>query len=156
MFRYEICSGSLISGDLLIPVGGWRFHPTGVSARARFVCGDRRGTPHSSICIQACQLTAASCAATGTEREFFIDNLLVRIHFIIVMICWIGLAPWEFEFFFPGSLTSTFLVQARKPGDAAQLGGSLSRDLSGRTQADLTHVHMHIKLKLSSTNPWYI
>jgi len=44
------------------------------------------------------------------EREFFIDNLLVRIHFIIVMIRWTGLAPWEFEFPFPGSLISTFLV----------------------------------------------
>ena len=43
------------------------------------------------------------------EREFFIDNLLVRIHFIIVMVRWTGLAPWEFEFPFPGSLTSTFL-----------------------------------------------
>ena len=43
------------------------------------------------------------------EREFFIDNLVVRIHFIIVMIRWTGLAPWEFEFPFPGSLTSTFL-----------------------------------------------
>jgi len=32
------------------------------------------------------------------EREFFIDNLLVRIHFIIVMIRWTGLASWEFEF----------------------------------------------------------
>ena len=32
------------------------------------------------------------------EREFFIDNLLVRIHFIIAMIWWTGLAPWEFEF----------------------------------------------------------
>ena len=42
------------------------------------------------------------------EREFFIDNLLVRIHFIIVMIRWTGLAPWEFEFSFPGSLTSKF------------------------------------------------
>jgi len=30
------------------------------------------------------------------EIEFFIDNLLVRIHFIIVMIRWTGLAPWEF------------------------------------------------------------
>jgi len=29
------------------------------------------------------------------EREFFIDNLLVRIHFIIEMIWWTGLAPWE-------------------------------------------------------------
>ena len=44
----------------------------------------------------------------GLEREFFIDNIMVRIHFIIVMIRWTGLAPWEFEFPFPGSLTSTF------------------------------------------------
>ena len=44
------------------------------------------------------------------EREFFIDNLLVRIHFIIVMIRWTGLAPWEFELPFPGSLTSTFFA----------------------------------------------
>jgi len=29
------------------------------------------------------------------QREFFIDNLLVRIHFIIVMIRWTGFAPWE-------------------------------------------------------------
>jgi len=42
------------------------------------------------------------------QREFFINNLLIRIHFIIVMITWTGLAPWEFEFPFPGSLTSTF------------------------------------------------
>ena len=32
-----------------------------------------------------------------TESEFFINNLLVRIHFIIVMIRWTGLAPWEFD-----------------------------------------------------------
>ena len=50
------------------------------------------------------------CEACHEQREFFIDNLLVRIHFIIVMIRWTGLAPWEFEFPFPGSLTSTFLV----------------------------------------------
>ena len=43
-----------------------------------------------------------------SERELFIDNLMVRIHFIIEMIWWTGLAPWEFEFPFPGSLTSTF------------------------------------------------
>ena len=43
------------------------------------------------------------------EREFFIVNLLVRIHFIIVMSRWTGLVPWEFEFPFPGSRTSTFL-----------------------------------------------
>jgi len=29
------------------------------------------------------------------EREFFIDNLPVRIHFIIAMIKRTGLAPWE-------------------------------------------------------------
>ena len=46
---------------------------------------------------------------TQVQREFFIDNLLVRIHFIIAIIRWTGLAPWEFEFPFPGSLTSTFL-----------------------------------------------
>ena len=45
------------------------------------------------------------CASPAREREFFIDNLLVRIHFIIVMIRWTGLAPWEFEFPFAGSLT---------------------------------------------------
>ena len=46
-------------------------------------------------------------------REFFIDNLLVRIHFIILMIRWTGLAPWEFAFTFPGSLTSTFLERGQ-------------------------------------------
>jgi len=44
------------------------------------------------------------------EREFFIDNLLVRINFIIVIIRWTGFVPWEFEFPFPGSLASTFLT----------------------------------------------
>ena len=44
-----------------------------------------------------------------TERKIFIDNLLVRHHSIIVMIRWTGLAPWEFECPFSGSLTSTFL-----------------------------------------------
>ena len=40
------------------------------------------------------------------EREFFIDNLLARIHRCF----WCtGLAPWEFESPFPGSLLSTFL-----------------------------------------------
>jgi len=51
--------------------------------------------------------------AARRQREFFIDNLLVRIqcsiHYTIVMIKWTGLAPWEFDFPFPGSLTSTFL-----------------------------------------------
>ena len=40
-------------------------------------------------------------------KNNFIDNLLVRIHFITVMIRWTGLVPWEFEFPFPGGLTSS-------------------------------------------------
>jgi len=43
------------------------------------------------------------------ESELFIDNLLVRVHFINVVIRWTGLVPWEFEYPFPGSLISTFL-----------------------------------------------
>ena len=48
---------------------------------------------------------------TRYGRQFFLDpnKVLVRFHFIIEMIRWTGLAPWEFEFPFPGSLTSTFL-----------------------------------------------
>jgi len=38
-----------------------------------------------------------SSVCSSRERDIFIDNLLVRIHFIIVMIRWTGLAPWEFE-----------------------------------------------------------
>jgi len=45
------------------------------------------------------------------EREFFTDNILVRIHLIMSQMFFgrTGLAPWEFEFPLPGSLISTFL-----------------------------------------------
>jgi len=66
-----------------------------------FLCITISGASASPRAPRTCQ--------GGAEREFFIDNLLVRIHFIIVMIRWTGLAPWEFGFPFPGSLTSTFL-----------------------------------------------
>jgi hypothetical protein len=46
----------------------------------------------------------------GREREFLIDNLLVRIRVIIEKNRWTGLAPWEFEFLFSGSLISTSLA----------------------------------------------
>jgi len=36
---------------------------------------------------------AAVKLAAPLERDFFFDNLLVRIHFIIVIIRWTGLAP---------------------------------------------------------------
>ena len=52
--------------------------------------------------------------SSGGWQEFFIDNLLVRIHFIIVMIRWTGLAPWEFPF--PGSFTFVvFTVDELQP-----------------------------------------
>jgi len=62
----------------------------------------------------------------AAEREFFITNLLVRIHVIIVMIEWTGLAPWEFEFPFSGSLTSTFLCP-RHACQALRIRGSVFR-----------------------------
>ena len=51
----------------------------------------------------------------GADREFFIENLLVQIRFIIVMIQWTGLGPWEFAFPFPGSLTITLLRVGANP-----------------------------------------
>ena len=50
--------------------------------------------------------------ATSAEKEFFIDNLMVRIHFIIEIILVDRPSPWEFEFPSPGSLTSTFLANS--------------------------------------------
>jgi len=51
----------------------------------------------------------ANHSSSWYPLAFFIDNLLVRIHFIIEMIRWTGLAPWECEFPFPGSLICTFI-----------------------------------------------
>ena len=48
------------------------------------------------------------------KKKFFVDNQLVRIHFIIEMTCWTGVAPWDFEFPFSGSPISTFLVYKSK------------------------------------------
>ena len=48
----------------------------------------------------------SSCQHLLKSERLFIDSLLARIHIIIVMIGWTGLAPWEFEFPFPDSLTS--------------------------------------------------
>ena len=53
---------------------------------------------------------AGGASSGNREREFFIDNLLVRIHFVILMIRWTGLAPWEFEFPFPGSHLGTAIL----------------------------------------------
>ena len=44
-------------------------------------------------------MRCAMCAAESIcpERDFFIGKLLVRNHFIIVMLKWTGLAPWDFS-----------------------------------------------------------
>ena len=53
-------------------------------------------------------------ARAESQRErapykVFVDKLLVRIHFVIGLVRWTGLAPWQFEFIFPGSLAYTLL-----------------------------------------------
>jgi len=59
---------------------------------------------YTSLCMESsrknCKMRHTSQHPISTmcrEKEFFIDNLLVRIHFIIVMMRWTGLAPWEFS-----------------------------------------------------------
>ena len=69
--------------------------------------------------------TLRLCTSGQREREFFIENLPVRIHLIIEMIWWTGLAPWVFEIPFAGSLISTFLPQDKAiwravPGELGQ------------------------------------
>jgi len=54
-----------------------------------------RGTPVHMLGGPESVLVRAPCPAP-LERGFFIDDLLVRIHYIIVMVKWTGLAPWEF------------------------------------------------------------
>ena len=54
------------------------------------------------------QGSALLYAMSDREREFFIHNLLIRIHFVIEMMWWMGLATWRFEIHFQGHLISTF------------------------------------------------
>jgi len=64
--------------------------------------------------------------------EFMIDNRLVRIHFIIMMIRRTGLAPWDFEFTSPGSLTSIFPQVYVYPVGAAGRGVAVQGYLAHR------------------------
>ena len=96
---YPIARDRPTSGTDRPPSG--RMRPLqGRQARLRT---DRLGPPGDS-------LLPLGVRVCGKEREFFTDNRLVRNHFIIVMIRWTGLASWELEFPFPGSLTSTFPI----------------------------------------------
>ena len=51
-------------------------------------------------------LTSATGRPSCSEGDFFVDDKLVRIHFIIEIIQRTGSAPWGFEVPFPGSLSS--------------------------------------------------
>jgi len=83
------------------------------------LCGDSWGLSTPPLYDVLYKVFVKTTVPRSIEREFFIDNLLVRIHFIIVMIRWTGLAPWEFEFPFPGSLTSTFLIHTLQSTSSA-------------------------------------
>ena len=91
-----------------------RFDHTGQTRRARLGAGAAHSVLARGEGLVFASRRAAPAASPAADREFFIDNLLVRIHVIIVMIRWTGLAPWEFEFPFAGSLTSTFLGITRR------------------------------------------
>ena len=82
------------------------------------------------------------------EREFFIDKLLVRIHYIIEMIRWTGLAPWEFGFPFPGSLTSTFLVTTYSVVGNLRHMHTLTAGKSGHARRG------QINVKINEINEW--
>ena len=69
-----------------------------------------------SIVILALLLTALvqghlTVRLLTREGDFFMDNLLVRVHYIIVMIMWTGLAPLEFELPFPVLRGARFLMR---------------------------------------------
>ena len=81
----------------------------------------------------------------GVEREFFLDNLLVRIHLIILVIRWTGLAPWQFEFPFSGSLTSTFLDPQRKFSSRSGTHGIVT-DNRSEIRRGLTVLHVPFSL----------
>jgi len=57
-----------------------------------------------ALCYLRCSMSAAPGSTSISQREFFIDNLLVRIHLIIVMIRRTGLAPSEFDSIFQVAL----------------------------------------------------
>jgi len=96
------------------------------------------------------EVSPARCRANPAERELFIDNLLVRIHFIIVMIRWTGVAPWEFEFPFPGSLTSTFRFALRCRAKSAQVSQSRPDSSLGWSHFQDKSLEHHLRCTLST------
>ena len=69
----------------------------------------------------------------GVERDFFFDDLLVRIHLIIEMIWWTGLALQESEFPFPGALRLPSYEQVYViGGDGTHQGANLISKAAAR------------------------
>ena len=85
------------------------------------------------------------------ERHFFIDNLLVQIHFIIEIIWWTGLAPREYEFPFPGRLISTYLKSKIDHEEfAAEVGVLDMLDRGRKRHHEVQEIVQHLqKLQLS-------
>ena len=98
---------------------------------------EKKGVAPFSKFLKLVSFEAGQEGSRASATEFFIDNLLIRIHLIIVMIRWTGLAPWEFESPFPGELTSTFLefrgraerfsasIKIQRDGTKQKNGGNL-------------------------------
>ena len=92
-------------------------------------CARQRRAPERRCLVRGEQLPARFRSGRRLDgedgrhrkREFLIDNLLVRIHFIIVIIRWAGLAPCEFKFPFPGFLEHLL----RQPTGSEPRGNSL-------------------------------
>ena len=89
----------------------------------------------------------------GAEREFLIDNLLVRIHVIIVVIRWIGLTPWEIASPFPGSRTSTFPGTVVTPGtrDSEETESQRLIIFRGQSSVKVNPFHGEEEARRSST-----
>jgi len=66
------------------------------STCARPGCWPPSSSPRAMASSSASTSSPIATVTTLPERDFFIDNLLVRIHSIIEMIWWNGLAPSKF------------------------------------------------------------
>jgi len=73
-------------------------HPEPSSLTGKDWVDEKTGVPMSMAAQRTQSLLQAQ---VPPPRERVLDNLLVRVHFIFVMIRWTGLAPWEVEFTFP-------------------------------------------------------
>ena len=62
---------------------------------------------------EACHTGWNRSAVFKRERDFSLDNVLVRVHVTIELIWWTGLASWGFGFPFPGCHISCHTGRSR-------------------------------------------